>query len=540
MSDIQTVSLTINELPVEMPAGTSVLEACKRQGIDIPHFCYHPGLPVDGNCRMCIVDIEGARRPPVSCATAVAPGMKVRTDTDGVKAIRASVMEFLLINHPIDCPICDKAGECMLQDYYMLHDRKRSELRDDKVHKPRLVRFSDRIVFNGERCILCSRCVRFTENVTGSHELGIVNRGDHSLVEVVTGQELHNHYQDCVADICPVGALTKTDFRFKKRVWFLKHTESVCPGCSRGCNVVLDHDRTSVIRLMPRHRPEVNGHWMCDEGRDIYRILARDRGESQPLVRIPQKSSRPSWTEAVTLLAEILSEVKKTPEKIAVLASSWGSNEEAFLLAKVFGETLKVPHMAVKTDRWEGLAADDLLHTDDHNPNRTGVMANGVVPNEKKGGLDVAGILEACRAGSISVLLVWGPGLAGHLAGGEEELGQVLAAVPRVVYLGWCADAVEGMAHLVLPSPAWAEKEGSFTNCDGVKSVFRRAVEAPGNRKGEIEILADLQARLKGRSYGSTFRELAQKTGAPLPSTRTLPILGQESLYRHAGGVARP
>ncbi|MCK6527799.1 2Fe-2S iron-sulfur cluster-binding protein [Myxococcota bacterium] len=539
MSEIKTVTLTIDGRQVTVPAGTSVLEASKVIGAEVPHFCYHPGLPVDGNCRMCIVEIDGARRPPVSCATSCADGMVVRTDTAAVKAIRASVMEFLLVNHPIDCPICDKAGECMLQDYYMQHDRKRSELRDEKVHKPRLVKFSDRIVFNGERCILCTRCVRFTENVTRTHELGIVNRGDRALVEVAGGGSLHNRYQDNVADICPVGALTKTDFRFKKRVWFLKHTDSICPGCSRGCNVVLDHDKNEVVRVMPRFRAEVNGHWMCDEGRDIHKRIGVDRLLA-PRVKLPGREGGATPEEALEAVAEVLGEARKTPDRLAAIASSWGTNEEAFLFAKLFGETLRTPHMDVKSDSDEGYPEDDVLHTADHNPNRAGVVAQGVVPNDKKGGLGLAGILDACRRGDIQCLVVWGPGLSGHLPGGESELALVLSKVARVVYLGWKDDPVARLAHVALPTPAWAEKDGSYTNCDGIKSTSVRALDPPPGVRGEIEVLADLQARLKGRSYGRTFRELAAKTGAPLPPRRPAPALRQPSLYRHASGVARP
>jgi len=536
MSEVQTVTLTIDGREVTVPAGTSVIEAAKSLGIEVPHFCYHSGLPVDGNCRMCIVDIEGARRPPVSCATACSQGMKVRTDTDSVKAMRAAVMEFLLVNHPIDCPICDKAGECMLQDYYMLHDRKRSELRDGKVHKPRLVRFSDRILFNGERCILCSRCVRFTEAVTRTHELGIVNRGDRSLVEVVTGGTLSNHYQDCVADICPVGALTKTTFRFRKRVWLLQHADSVCPGCSRGCNVVVDHDRRDVIRVMPRFRAEVNGHWMCDEGRDIAAVAKADR-----LVhaRVAGREGAVPLAEALQAVADILGEARKAPDKLAAVASSWGSNEEAFLFGKLFGETLKTPHLDVKTDRTEGFPEDDLLHTADPNPNRAGVRAQGVVPSGARGGLGVEGILEGCRRGDVRWLVVWGPGLANHLPGGEPDLAAALAPVERVVYVGWKDDPVARLAHVAVPGASWLEKDGSYTNCDGVKSVFTGALPAPRGVRVEVEVFADLQARLKGRAYGASFAELAPKTGAATPRRRLLPLL-QPSLYRHASGVARP
>ena len=545
MSD--TVTLTIDGIEVSVPKGTKVIEAAKQAGKVIPHFCYHPALPVDGNCRMCIADVRTwnpraeqhvpARRPAVTCWVDAEENMQVFTDTDEVKKSRETVMEFLLANHPIDCPICDKAGECMLQDYYMLHDGKKSELRDEKVHKPRLVPFGERIIYNGERCILCSRCTRFTEHVTETHELGIVNRGDRAIVEVVADGDFKNNYTDCVADICPVGALTKTDFRFKKRVWFLKHTDSVCGGCSRNCNTVVDHDGSEIIRIMPRRRDDINSFWMCNEGRDLYKDLeATERPACAELRAEGAEGDVLAW------VGETLGAHKKNgPERFAAIGSSWMSNEEAFLLAHLVSK-LKGQHMDVKTDRVTGLEADDLLHTDDHNPNRAGVVAAGVAPG-KKDGKDLAGILEACAAGEIDTLLVWGSGLVNHFDGDADAMGSALESVTNIIQLTDTTDAVTGLATAVVPVQNWAERDGTWTNCDGKESRFRKALTPP---EGALDGFAALMALCDAAGVRSPVKNIkeARKKLKQTPESEVRQFAdGQfefpadQTRFRHDGGV---
>jgi len=510
MSD--TVTLSIDGREVTVPKGTKVIDAAQQLGINIPHFCYHPGLPVDGNCRMCIADVRTwnpraekhmpARRPAVTCWTDAEDNMLVFTDTEDVKKSRRTVMEFLLVNHPIDCPICDKAGECMLQDYYMAHDRTRSELREDKVHKPRLVKFGERIVYNGERCILCSRCTRFTSNVTKTYELGIVNRGDRAIVEVAGDGTFDNAYTDCVADVCPVGALTKQDFRFKKRVWFLKHTDSVCGGCSRNCNTVVDHDSTEIVRIMPRERRGVNDWWMCNEGRDLYK-------EHDVMVRATAKGSAAD-------AGAILGEAKALKGAgFAVIASPWMSNEEAWLLTDLATKKLKISDVGIKTDRTVGYPADDLLHTDDHNPNRRGVAEAGLVPN-KKGGRDLDAILGALGADAgteeqpgITTLLVWGPGLAGHFDS-VEAMTAALAGI-RVVQFTDEADAVSGLADVVVPLKSWAERNGTWTNVDGHHSRFRRGLRAPAGALDGVEALLASYEGAGLKAPAATLKDIRKK-----------------------------
>ena len=545
----ETVTLTIDGVEVTVPKGTKVIDAAKKVGKVIPHFCYHPGLPVDGNCRMCIADVRTwnarsethmpARRPAVTCWTDAEENMLVLTDTDEVKKSRATVMEFLLINHPIDCPICDKAGECMLQDYYMQHDQKRSELRDEKVHKPRLVKFGERILYNGERCILCSRCTRFTEHVTKTHELGIVNRGDRAIVEVVAGGDFKNNYTDCVADVCPVGALTKTDFRFKKRVWFLKHTESVCGGCSRNCNTVVDHDGTEIIRIMPRERLGVNDYWMCNEGRDLYKELAATPRPAGHALRAGGAESSAA-DHVVAWIGERLADKKKSKgEGFAAIGSSWMSNEEAWLLAGLVGKQLKAGAMDVKTDRVDGLPADDLLHTDDHNPNRRGVIDAGVVPG-KKDGKDLSAILAACRAGEIDTLLVWGPGLANHVQ--PKDLAAILTDID-VIQITATADELTAGATAVLSLRNWAESNGTWTNLDGHASRFKKALRPPAHALDGFETLLAIHEAAGIKAPVKNLKEARKKMKQDPDGDAREFANGQfefpknQTLYRHTSGV---
>src|SRR5437016_1562801 len=268
--------VTIDGKEIEVEAGANLIEAARRLGIEIPHYCYHPGLSIAGQCRLCMVDIDKAPRPTIACNTLAADGMVVHTETDRVKETRRSIMEFHLINHPLDCPVCDQAGECWLQIYYMKYGLYDPRMVDEKVHKPKALPLGPHVILDAERCILCSRCVRFCDEITGTGELGIFNRGDHSEIGLFPGHDLSNKYSGNVVDICPVGALTDRDFRFKVRVWYLDTAKSICPGCARGCNVDVHVNRRRphhdggrrVARLKPRFNADVNRWWLCDDGRD--------------------------------------------------------------------------------------------------------------------------------------------------------------------------------------------------------------------------------------------------------------------------------
>src|SRR5881628_3711604 len=372
-------NLTINGHAVEVPPGTNLIEAARKIGVEIPHYCYHPGLSIAGQCRLCMVDIEKTPRPSIACNTPAADGMVVHTQTERVKDMRRSMMEFHLINHPLDCPVCDQAGECWLQIYYMQHGLYDPRMLDEKVHKPKAVPLGPHVMLDAERCILCSRCVRFCDEITGTGELGIFGRGDHSEIGLFPGQDLENNYSGNVVDICPVGALTDRDFRFRVRVWYLDTTKSICPGCARGCNVEVHVNRKRphhaggrrVARLKPRFNDAVNAWWICDVGRygfgsvdDASRLrFARHRG--QDVAR----------DEALGLVVAALRD--HAPDEIAILASPDLANEDLFALRRL-AEHRGIRTLAFRVPPAAPGADDDFLLRADRQPNSRGAEAIGL------------------------------------------------------------------------------------------------------------------------------------------------------------------
>src|SRR3954466_15735638 len=263
----------INGVEVEVAPGTTIIQAFKQLGEDICHYCWHPGLSIAGVCRLCMVKIEGMPKLQIACNTEVKDGMVITNQTEEVKETVKWGLDFHLINHPLDCPICDQAGECGLQDQYMQFGKYDPEMAETKVKKHKVIDLGPTVVLDSERCILCSRCVRFTDEVSKTNELGIFNRGDRSEIGTVQGKPLDNNYSLNTVDICPVGALTSKDFRFRQRVWYLKEADSICPGCSTGCSVKVHYNEEGLWRVKPRENKEVNGHWMCDVGRDTYKFV---------------------------------------------------------------------------------------------------------------------------------------------------------------------------------------------------------------------------------------------------------------------------
>src|SRR5258706_5055993 len=302
--------LTVDGKEIEVPAGTSVLQAARGIGKEVPHYCWHPGLTVAGNCRICLVEVQGMRGTQISCNLPCADGMVVKIESEMAKKARADVMELLLINHPLDCPICDQAGECKLQEYSFELGSGASRFDVPKNHKRKRVEFSDRVVFDGERCIVCTRCVRFTQEISKNGELTVVQRGDRSEIDVAPGKKMTGNYQMNVIDVCPVGALTSADFRFQSRVWFMEQVRTVCQSCARGCNVLAGTRWNRVLRLVPAENPDVNQWWMCDQGRlDIKEPAAEDRLSSGRILR-DGKARDCSAAEALDALAAALRDAK--------------------------------------------------------------------------------------------------------------------------------------------------------------------------------------------------------------------------------------
>src|SRR5579871_5428512 len=332
------------------PIATTMIQACAQARVDVPHYCYHPKLPVAGNCRMCLVEfgtpamgpdrkpvmnpdgtpkIAKSPRPAIACATPISPGMEIYTTTPGVKQMREGVLEFLLINHPLDCPICDQAGECKLQEYSVDYGQATSRFVEAKVHKPKHVDLGPRIVLDDERCILCTRCVRFTRDIAGDDKLGIVNRGSYNTIAAYPGTKFDNNYTLNTVDICPVGALTSKDFRFQMRVWFLKENKSVCTSCATGCNIVIGSREEKIFRYEPRENDAVNSSWMCDSGRLNYKWI----GSENRLTEVRVGQSKFTWAAVLKDIGEKLSAAK--PGSVAIVASARQTNEELYLLSKL-------------------------------------------------------------------------------------------------------------------------------------------------------------------------------------------------------------
>jgi len=504
--------LTIDGIEVEVAPGTNVLEAAKRVGVDIPHYCYHPGLAIAGQCRLCMVDVEKVPRSQISCNMIAADGMVVHTETERVVETRRSIMEFHLINHPLDCPVCDQAGECWLQIYYMKHGLYDPRMADEKVHKPKAVPLGPHVILDAERCILCSRCVRFCDEITGTGELGIFHRGDHSEIGLFPGQTLENKYSGNVVDICPVGALTDRDFRFQVRVWYLDTAKSVCNGCARGCNIEVHTNRRRphhnqgkrVARLKPRFNADINRWWMCDEGRYGFGWIDAESRLASPRVRRGSSAVETTWDDAVHLLAEGLKRYR--PEDIAVLASPRMSNEDLFALGRLANH-LGVSNVDYRVPPRAPGDQDDFLIRADKNPNTRGAELLGL--ESSRGGLDAAAILQASAARRIKLLWIFHHHLLDS-AWPEADVRAALAGAEMVVFQGTNADEVSAAAHLVLPSAAYVEREGTFTNFQGRVQRFRTALDPVGEACPDWRILG-LVARALGVSDEALAAERADQ-----------------------------
>jgi len=490
--------LTIDGVEIEVAAGTSVLEAAKQAGVEVPHYCYHPGLSIAGQCRLCMVDVDKVPRPQISCNLTVADGMVVRTKTERVVETRRSVMEFHLINHPLDCPVCDQAGECWLQIYYMRHGLYDPRMADEKVHKPKAMPLGPHVILDAERCILCSRCVRFCDEVTGTGELGIFHRGDHSEIGLFPGKTLENKYASNVIDICPVGALTDRDFRFQVRVWYLDSAKSVCNGCARGCNVEIHTSRRRphhnqgkrVARIKPRENAQVNKWWICDEGRYGFEWIDAESRLTAPATREAGRAVATSWDVALAALGAALRRYR--PEEIGILASPQMSNEDLFALKRL-ADQLRLVNVDHRVPPAASGDQDDFLIRADKNPNTRGAELIGLLPGP--GGLDGAGMIAAAGVGRLKLLWIFHHDLS-RSAWAPAQITAALTAPDVVVFQGTNANVASEAAHLVLPSAAYVEREGTFTNFEGRVQRFRTALDALGEARPDWDVLSGLARAL--------------------------------------------
>jgi NADH-quinone oxidoreductase subunit G len=480
---------TIDGKEIEVPAGTTVLKAALDNGIHIQHFCWHPDLPIDGNCRTCMVEIEKMPRVQIACNTVITEGMVVQTRTEKAAFAQRTSLELLLINHPIDCPVCDQAGECYLQDSYMrygLHDSKVEV--EDKVRK-RKVQDLGPIMLDAERCVLCTRCTRFEEHVTGTNSLQFKNRGDHKEIGTYEGRPITHGYAGNLADLCPVGALLSHDFRFKMRVWFLKPYDSVCAGCSTGCNMFVDERDGEVQRLRPRRNEAVNKSWLCDIGRASYKEIGVTTRVSGARAKGQATWEGTSIAAAIEIVARRLEEAGSAA---AFLASPQASNEDLFAFRTLAtGQGGLLDFRVGDPQKRTQVRSDNVLLREDRNPNTQGCADLGL------GKSGVAEIAAACERGAIKALVLQGPELLR-----APEYVAAIAKVPFVAVMATHEGPELDRAHVVLPAAMWAEDEGTFTNYERRVQRFRRAVPAPGDAQPRWELVAGLLKRL-GRTLGA-------------------------------------
>lgn len=518
-------TLTIDGKEITVEKGTTIIQAAEKLGIEIPRYCYHPGLSIAGNCRMCLVEIEKSPKLQISCYTQATDGMVVHTTSEKVKAARRAILEFLLINHPVDCPVCDQAGECWLQIYYMEHGLYNSRFMENKVRKHfKATPIGPWVNLDSERCILCSRCVRFTSEITKTYEMALVNRGDHSEITIFPGKEVNNKYSGNLVDICPVGALTDRDFRFQCRVWYLDKQESICPGCSRGCNIEIHYNvqrahhagGRRVLRIKPRFNPEVNKWWICDEGRYGYKFIDDKSRIQMPFIQEGEVLVETDWKVVLDKVASTLRSILTLhgTESIGVIASPQLTNEDLYLIRKLFVEDLKLPHVDFKVPVKEKGYEDDFLIKADKNPNTRGAEELGL--GAKEGSLKVENMVEAAVAGKLKALYVFGHDLTNFF--GEEKIKNMAARLELLVFQGSNLNPTGQYAHVILPAATYAEKEGTFTNFEGRVQRIYKAVEPLGESLPDWEIIVKL-ARLMGFSYPyQSAREIFKEIATVIPA----------------------
>jgi NADH-quinone oxidoreductase subunit G len=470
MPEAKMINLTIEGRPVSVPEGTSILEAAKTAGILIPHYCYHPSLPIPGVCRMCLVEVEKAPKLAPSCATSVAEGQIVHVHSERALEARKGVLEFLLINHPLDCPICDQSGECELQDFTYQEGRADSRYREPKRFNP-VEDFGGDVLYVPNRCILCTRCVRFMDDVAHDTVLNVSERGDRALIGKFEGRDLTHPWAANVIDLCPVGALLSKDFLNKARAWELDRAASVCPNCTQGCNIMIETRDNSVARFKPRPNDEVNKHFMCDYGRLNYRWVNRQDRAEAPMVRLNGVLSQGDWEAAVRAAAGLIG-----GKSVHVIASPMLSNEALFLLSEIIDHNGGRGVFRVATGDEAPLpGVEDLALRRDRAANVHGAEALGY--------RRVENVLEGLTDGDVMIIA------DDDLDGVETD---AVAGSENVIVIG--TSVPKGLTNIaaVLPITNFAEEEGTFTNLRGRVQRFTQAKAAPGLARPSWLVLGDL------------------------------------------------
>ena len=504
-------SFELDGKTVEFEPGEKILSAAMRAGIQIPHYCYHPGMSVVATCRMCMVDVidMGNGRPApklqTSCSMDAVEGMKVETMNEKVKDAKELVMEYLLINHPLDCPICDQSGECVLQDYSFEFGSGKSEMEYSK----RVYGWRDIgtfVALERNRCIHCTRCDRFTREITGTNEFGMFNRGHELTVDTYSDRPMTNQFQGNMADICPVGAITEKEFRFKRRVWKLKKTPSICVGCSTGCNVTIEYDKNEVFRLKPRDNPDVNKWWMCDQGRLTYKDLnIRENRVAHPLGKTAEGFQEISWENAFSAIREKISELQPTSNEVIGLVDTHASNEELYLFKKLLKEGFDSDQLFFPDLEWEQPVSDFFINsliTSDKSPNRAGTRMLGL-----KGAKSSEEVTSKIPTGT-KVLLVFGKPFE------DENLLSQAGNIPLVINIAAWQSGWSETADVTLPGRLHSEKDATYTNKAGRVQRVNTAIRAFHKTRPDWMVLCGLMELLdvdnKADSAEAVFQELSE------------------------------
>ena len=523
---IDEVTLTIDGQEVTVPQGTTLLQAAQGVGTEVPHYCYHPGLSSPAMCRLCLVEVEGAPKLLPSCTTAVADGQVVLTQSDEATRMRRGVLEFYLLNHPLDCPICDQSGECDLQDYVFAEGREHGRGRDAKRVLGR-DDFGGDVLFYGDRCVMCTRCVRFMDEIEENPLLTVVERGNRSVIDTFFEEGLDQAaWGGNVVDICPVGALVSKEFLHKARAWDLEHTPSICPNCSQGCNIEL-HTRDNLVhRMKPRANLEVNGHWICDYGRGRYEWLNRGDRLEAPVVLTEGGDSAMGWKAALEALKARIDAVAENSVK-AIVSPFW-SNEDLGAVSRLVeslggGVVFRSPQAdeEIALSGYEGLARRKGLA-----PNERGAELLGCVrvgDDAGQGGLDDFADHEG-------VVLVLGDSL-------DDQLERFAPNAALVVYLGAYTSSALASADFQFPVTTFAEQEGTFTNHIGRVQRFWPALKGPGAARPAWLVLGALLAALQDEEGPSRAE---QAFALVVNSVEPYEGLSYESIGAGGGATGEP
>jgi NADH-quinone oxidoreductase subunit G len=495
-------NFTVDGKEISFIQGQTVLESARNNGISIPHFCWHPKLSVSGNCRICLVEIERMPKLAISCSTLAAEGMIVHTSSEKVISARNAVMEFLLINHPLDCPICDEAGECKLQDYTYKYSLGESRFIEEKTHKKKRVPLGPHVMFDGERCISCSRCIRFCDEIAKEPQLTFIQRGEKVTIVTYPGKELDNPYSMNVTDICPVGALTSRDFRFKARVWDMSSTDSVCNGCARGCNINIWVKDNEIMRLTPRRNEEVNSYWMCDYGRlETFKQVNENRIDA-PYTREADKLVKTGWKESISKAARLLKTFKR--EQIAFYGSAYATCEDNHMLRKMAAAEFGSKNAGFFKYIDENFG-DDILKRNDITPNSSGAEMVGL-----KGSLGYSQLAEGILNGKIKALYL----LDDDIIEKDPSLEEIISSLDLFIYHSSNNNKTSQYAHIIFPSSTFAEKNGTIVNYMGRIQRLRPAVSTE-----ETDRSLDGMAQSRLDKFGTRFDRWAQGKKADAKSS---------------------